>query len=286
MKFPNSVPAENAGTLFYFGRLVALVLSLAGLLTGCIGGGEKADLVIINGAEPESLDPAIITGQPDMRVVKCRFEGLTRLDPREARPAPALAERWEMSPDGIRYTFHLRTNAVWSTGEPITSEDVVYSWRRALDPGTAADYAAQLFYIKNAEDYNAGRIKDPAAIGVSAVDRHTVAVELVGPTPFFLDLCAFPTLAVVPRLPWRSTVTGSSPPPSPAAATPRSTGARAAARISGDGLFTAPAIGGGYTVKATADANPKDSATGLGSRSAARTRWSSRSTTRRIPTSS
>ena len=199
MKFPNSVPAENAGALFCFGRFVVVLVSLAAFLAGCVGGDERADLVIINGAEPESLDPAIITGQPDMRVVKCLFEGLTRLDPREARPAPALAERWEMSPDGIRYTFHLRTNAVWSTGEPITSEDVVYSWRRALDPATASDYAAQLFYIKNAEDFNTGKIHDPVAIGVKAVDPHTIEVELVGPTPFFLDLCAFPTLAVVPR---------------------------------------------------------------------------------------
>ena len=199
MKFPHSAPAENAGALFCRGRVAVLLVSLAALLTGCVGGNEKADLVIINGAEPESLDPAIITGQPDMRVVKCLFEGLTRLDPREARPEPALAERWETSADGLHYTFHLRTNAVWSTGEAITSDDVVYSWRRALDPATASDYAAQLFYIKNAEDFNTGKIKDPAAVGVKAINPHTVGVELVGPTPFFLDLCAFPTLAVVPR---------------------------------------------------------------------------------------
>ena len=79
MKFPNSVPAESAGTLFCIRRLTGLLLlpMLALLLSGCSGGEDKADLVIINVAEPESLDPAIITGQPDMRVVKCLFEGLT-----------------------------------------------------------------------------------------------------------------------------------------------------------------------------------------------------------------
>jgi oligopeptide transport system substrate-binding protein len=70
---------------------------------------------------------------------------LIRLDPRDAKPIPALAERWEISPDGKTYTFHLRTNAVWSTGEPITSADVVWSWFRALNPATAGDYAGQLF---------------------------------------------------------------------------------------------------------------------------------------------
>ena len=85
---------------------------------------------------------------------------LTKLDPHNAAPIPALAERWEISPDGRIYTFHLRTNAVWSTGEPITSDDVVWSWFRALSPATAGDYAGQLFYIKGAEDWYNGKIKE------------------------------------------------------------------------------------------------------------------------------
>ena len=98
------------------------------------------------------------------------FEGLLRLDPKTAAPIPGMAERWEISPDGRIYTFHLRTNLVWSTGEPITADDVVYSWRRALDPATASDYAGQLFYLTNAEDFNSGKIKDPAQVGVQALD--------------------------------------------------------------------------------------------------------------------
>ncbi|MDB6068302.1 MAG: oppA [Pedosphaera sp.] len=155
--------------------------------------------MIINGAEPESLDPAIVTGQPDLRVVSAIFEGLTRLDAKTSDPVPSLAERWEISPDGRMYTFHLRPNLMWSTGEPITAEDVVYSWIRALDPATASDYAGQLFYLKNGEEFNAGKVKDPKLVGVHALDRDTVQVELKNPTAFFLDLCAFATLAVVPH---------------------------------------------------------------------------------------
>jgi oligopeptide transport system substrate-binding protein len=116
-----------------------------------------------------------MTGIPEMRIVIGMFEGLTRLDPKTAPPIPGLAERWEISPDGLTYTFHLRTNLVWSTGEPITRDDVVYSWIRALIPATASDYAGQLYYLKNAEDFNAGKIKDPSLVGVHAPDPFTVA---------------------------------------------------------------------------------------------------------------
>ena len=166
---------------------------------GCSRSETRADLIIINGAEPESLDPHLLTGQPDERVALALFEGLTRFNPTNASPMPGLAERWDISPDARHYTFHLRTNSVWATGEPITAEDFVYSWRRALDPATASEYAGQLYYVKNGEAYNTGKIKDPSLLGVRALDSHTLLVELQGPTPFFLDLCAVPVLAVVPR---------------------------------------------------------------------------------------
>ena len=127
------------------------------------------------------------------------FEGLTRLDPKTARPIPGLAQSWDISPDGCTYTFHLRTNLVWSTGEPITADDVVYSWLRAADPATASDYAEEFFYLKNGEAFVTGKIKDPALVGVHAPDKHTVRVELNHPTAFFLDLCALPVMSVVPR---------------------------------------------------------------------------------------
>jgi oligopeptide transport system substrate-binding protein len=180
-------------------RAVSVLLLFATLLAGCGRNEPGADLVVINGREPETLDPALITGVAEMRIVTSVFEGLTRLDPVNAAPIPGLAEKWEISPDGRIYTFHLRTNLVWSTGGPITTADVVYSWIRALNPATASDYAGQLFYLKNGEDFNAGKIKDPSLVGVHALDPYTLRVELNDPTSYFLDLCAFPTLAVVPR---------------------------------------------------------------------------------------
>ncbi|HWQ90580.1 MAG TPA: peptide ABC transporter substrate-binding protein [Clostridia bacterium] len=170
------------------------------LLAGCTP-ERPADLVIVNGNEPESLDPAIVTGVSEMRITKALFEGLLRLNGRTARPEPGLAERWDISPDGKVYTFHLRTNAAWSTGKPITAADVRWSWLRALSPDTAADYAGQLFYIVNAEDFCTGKLKDPDQVGIQVLDNRTLRVELNAPIAFFLDLCCFTTLGVVPREP-------------------------------------------------------------------------------------
>ncbi len=181
-------------------QLALLLFSICALLlSGCVRNEPRADLVIVNYVEPESLDPALITGVAEMRIVSAMFEGLTRLDPQTAAPIPGMAERWDISPDGRVYTFYLRSNLVWSTGEPINASDIVYSWIRALDPATASDYAGQLFYIKNAEDFTSGKIKDPSLVGVHALDPFTLRVELNNPTAFWLDLCAFPTLTVVPR---------------------------------------------------------------------------------------
>src|SRR5512136_2046539 len=122
-------------------RILYRCLGLGILLTlshGCVPREIPADLVIANGTEPESLDPAIVTGVSEMRITKALFEGLLKLDGRTVRPIPALAESWSVSPDGKTYRFTLRTNAAWSTGERITAEDVLYSWRRALSPATAA----------------------------------------------------------------------------------------------------------------------------------------------------
>ncbi len=180
--------------------LFACLLFIASLFfSGCMRREPPADITILNGAEPQSLDPALLTGQADMRVAIGMFEGLTRLDPKTARPIPGLAQSWDISPDGKIYTFHLRTNLVWSTGQPIRADDVVYSWIRTLDPATAAEYAGQLYYVTNAEAFNIGKIKDPSQVGVHALDPFTVRVQLNHPTPFFLDICDMPLTYVVPR---------------------------------------------------------------------------------------
>lgn len=179
-------------------RFLFCLMFLAGIL-GCSHHETPADLTIINRMEPESLDPAVIVAQADGRIVLSMFEGLTRLEPVAARAVPGLAERWDISPDGKTYTFHLRTNLMWSTGEPITADDVVFSWIRELDPATASDYAGQLYYVKNAEDFNTGKITNSSLVGVHALDKFTVRVELNHPTLFFLDICAMPLTCIVPR---------------------------------------------------------------------------------------
>jgi len=179
--------------------ILAFIFSALILCIGCNSKLSKADLVIINGAEPESLDPAIVTGQPDMRVVSALFEGLTRTDPETGKPIPGLAYKWDISPDGLVYKFYLRQNLKWSNNEdPITSEDVYWSWIRALDPMTASDYAGQLFCIKNAEAFNSGRLKDPSMVGICCLAPDVFVVTLNMPTPYLLDICSLPIASVVP----------------------------------------------------------------------------------------
>ena len=102
---------------------------------------EEIVFRISNGAEPESLDPALIQGVPEHRIFEALFEGLVAIDPETALAVPGVAESWEVNEDGTQYTFKLREDAVWSDGVPITADDVVYSWLRLLDPMTAGPYA-------------------------------------------------------------------------------------------------------------------------------------------------
>src|SRR5579883_3485292 len=95
---------------FSLRQLAFLLLALVLLLPGCMRHEQRADLVIVNGIEPETLDPALVLGVAEMRIVTSIFEGLTRNDPKTSDPIPGLAERWDISPDGRVYTFHLRTN--------------------------------------------------------------------------------------------------------------------------------------------------------------------------------
>src|SRR3954449_9432288 len=115
-----------------------------------------ADFTFVNETEVASVDPALITGQPEARIVYSLFEGLCRPRAQDFLPEAGVAEKWEISDDGLVYTFHLRKNALWSSGEPVTANDYLYSIRRIVDPLTACRYSYQAWYIANAKRYNLG----------------------------------------------------------------------------------------------------------------------------------
>ena len=114
----------------------------------------RADFRFLNGTEPKSLDPHIATGEPEHRLLEAIFEGLARLEPRSLEPAPGVAESWDITPDGKTYTFHLRKDARWSDGRPVTARDFAYSWRRLQTPSFGAEYAYIMHMVRYAEALN------------------------------------------------------------------------------------------------------------------------------------
>ncbi len=137
------------------GILGALLVAV--LLVGFTFSGqreERADFVFVNGTEPKSLDPQKFTGQPEGRIGDALFEGLTYRDAKTQRPLPGVASRWEVSPDGRRWTFHLRPEARWSNGEPVTAQDFVHAWVRLQAPATGAEYAYLMHVVRHAEAFN------------------------------------------------------------------------------------------------------------------------------------
>jgi ABC-type oligopeptide transport system substrate-binding subunit len=151
------------------------------------------------GAEPETIDPGLAVGQPDGRVARILFEGLTRDDPRTLAPLPGQAYRWDVSADRRTYVFHLRPGITWSDGRPVVAGDFRWSWLRVLRPATAARYASMLYPIRNAEGFNQGAIAAEDSVGIAAPDDSTLVVRLVNPTPYFLYLTQFYTYLPVPR---------------------------------------------------------------------------------------
>lgn len=188
----------------YSSTLVAL---LALTLSAC-GSGEKnvvsgnatGYLHYGNGAEPQGIDPHLVTGVPESHIVRALFEGLAVKNPITLEPEPGVAERWEISPDGTVYTFFINPQAKWSNGEPVTASDYVWSWERALHPETGSLYAYMLFPVVNAEKFASGAIDDFAEVGIKSLDAQTLRISLNAPTPYFLQLMDhYSTFAVHPE---------------------------------------------------------------------------------------
>lgn len=173
----------------------AWVAAIALALTSC--GGTGVDFIISNESEPQSLDPHLIEGVPELRINLALFEGLMSYDPRTAEPVPGLAESYTVSEDGTVYTFKLR-DAVWSDGVPITAETVVKSWLRVLNPETASPYAwFPAMFLKGAQDYLDGKA-GPESVAIRALDAKTFEMTLVGPIPYALGALAHYAFGVVP----------------------------------------------------------------------------------------
>ncbi|WP_432774890.1 peptide ABC transporter substrate-binding protein [Brevibacillus gelatini] len=141
-------------------------------------------------SEPPTVDPGLAEDELSLMLTRALYDGLVRLGP-DGKLQPSMAHKIDVSDDLKTYTFHLR-DAKWSNGDPVTAHDFEYAWKRVLDPKTASNYAYQLYPIKNAEKANIGEEKLDA-VGVKAVDAKTLRVELEKPTPYFVQLTAFPT---------------------------------------------------------------------------------------------
>ena len=150
------------------------------------------------GAEPESIDPGVAYDSPGLEIARNLFEGLLRYHPETLKPLPGVAHAWERSEDGKRYVFHLRKDARWSDGKAVTAHDFVFSWRRVLDPATAAQYSALFWDIRGAKAFAEGK-GAAEDVGLRALDDHTFEVVLERPVPWFLDLLPFAPFHPVPR---------------------------------------------------------------------------------------
>ena len=186
-------------------------LIAAGVLTALLAGSAlaadvpagvtlaaKQELVRNNGSEPQSLDPHKIEGVPESNISRDLFEGLLVSD-LDGHPVAGVAEKWE-NKDFKVWSLHLRKDAIWSIGDPVTAQEFVYSWQRITDPKTASPYASYLQYghLLNVDDIIAGK-KPTSELGVKAIDDHTLEVTLSEPVPYFYKLLIHPSTSPVPK---------------------------------------------------------------------------------------
>ncbi len=174
-------------------------LVLAGLLAFLAGCGRSPDggkpaaesiLRVSQRNEPVSLDPATTTLPDEFGILRALFEGLLIPGPDGSAPQPGVAERFDVSADGLTYTFHLRADARWSDEKPVTAEDFVAAYRRLLSPETASPKAAVFFGVKGARAFAAGAESDFAAVGIRATSPRMLTVTLASPNPRFPHIVA------------------------------------------------------------------------------------------------
>jgi oligopeptide transport system substrate-binding protein len=181
------------------------LLVVGGAFVGCARstrvetGTRDQVLHIGNGAEPEDLDPNTYKAEVEFTIDTALFEGLVEIANDGKTILPGVAERWEVSADGLVYTFHLRPNAQWSDGSALTADDFLYSFRRVFTPTLACENAVYGFAISGARDFAAGKTSSPDSIGVKAIDPHTFEIRVDHPTPYLLYVLGGAPFDPVPR---------------------------------------------------------------------------------------
>ena len=160
----------------------------------CSNSNKKEDGVSIfinTGPEPNTIDPSINVTSDAVFYLTHTFEGLVEKDD-NGKLIPGVAESWEISDDGLTYTFKLRTNTKWTDGQIVKANDFVYSWQRVVNPATGSQYGYQHEPVKNAKAITAGDMPKEN-LGIKAIDDFTLEVQLEAPTAYFLELLSFPT---------------------------------------------------------------------------------------------
>lgn len=183
----------------YIARLLlTVVVSIFALSSlGSVVSAQDAVLNLALNSNPPTIDPALATDTTSGAVIDNVFEGLTDVMP-DGEVVPAGAESWEVSEDGLVYTFKLREDAVWSNGDPVVADDYVYGWLRVLNPDTASQRANFMYVVEGAEEYNVGGGK-PEDVAIQALDDYTFEVTLKDPTVYFTELLAMYTFLPVNR---------------------------------------------------------------------------------------
>ncbi len=172
--------------------VLVLTVIVAGTLAGCRPAAAEEQTLRYNlGTEPQTLDSAQATGSPEITALNALMEGLTRLD-KDSNCVPAAAESWDISDDGLIYTFHLRDGMQWSNGDPLTAEDFKYAWIRAGSPETAGDYSYYMWYIAGMENFFNGT-GTADQVGLECPDPLTLKVTLAEPCAYWINLTAFIT---------------------------------------------------------------------------------------------
>ena len=176
-------------------KLFALMLALA-LALGMVNLVSAEEVQTINvciGSQPETLDPQLNSASDGSNYIKHLFEGLMKYGWNGEGIVPGAAEKYEISDDGLVYTFYIRQDAKWSDGQDLTADDFVYTMKRLVDPATAAPYAGDMGkYIKNGLAITTGE-KPVDDLAVKAIDAKTIEITLEQPCAWFLEIMAFPT---------------------------------------------------------------------------------------------